>query len=171
MRMDRPTASVNVLSSLMGLHQRQNAPMDKQPLGVGYRFQKIMTFTIPIHPGAIRRPTTHNLSGIVTIHGLRWQQPKSVGKLDRVLLAVCSVFELDEERLLSHAKPEAIAWPRQIAMALAHENGIGSLSEIGRRLGNRSHGTVWQGIRRVKARCETDARSRSQFERVKGMLE
>ena len=63
--------------------------------------------------------------------------------------------------MTSKRRPNAIAFPRQIAMYLARELTKTSLSEIGDAFGGRDHGTVLHAHRLVKDRMLKDDKTRS----------
>lgn len=56
-------------------------------------------------------------------------------------------FGLSREELLKPDRSRRYAWPRQLAMALAHENGH-SLTKVGRHFG-RHHTSVLHAVKRV----------------------
>lgn len=130
-----------------------------------------MTDTIPIRYGTIPQPTTLNLSRIVTQHGLLAHKNTPLPRFEQVITAVCQTFELDRQKLLSRARPEHLAWPRQIGMALAYQIAGRSLADVGAYFGGRGHDTVLHAIERVKNRCLSDKVCRKQFEQVKGRLQ
>lgn len=68
---------------------------------------------------------------------------------DAAKAAVCEVFGLAIETMTSRRKPARIAWPRQIAMAIAHEQSQLTLQLIGIAF-NRDDGTVLHAIKTVK---------------------
>jgi len=120
-----------------------------------------MTFDITPTPGAILGRTTLNLSRTAAY---------SLDPIDQVINAVCETFRISKHDLLEKTRQQHVAWPRQIAMALASETGDFGLRYIGERFGMKDHGTVLHAKQRVQDRCDTDKRSREQVERVKGML-
>ncbi len=78
--------------------------------------------------------------------------------------AACEHFDLSPEELLSPARTQRIAWPRQVAMYLARELTDESLPAIGRHFGGRDHTTVLHAWRRTAARVANDEVSRQAVE-------
>ena len=63
-------------------------------------------------------------------------------RLEDIERAVCEVFGLAAESLQSGRRDKDVCQPRMLAMYLARKLTRGSLSEIGRHFGRRSHSTV-----------------------------
>lgn len=129
-----------------------------------------MNDQIPIRLGPINRPTTVNVSGFVRRDGCLFMSDDTRELIARIVTAVCAAFGVAEEALISKARPERLAWPRQIAMSLCYQPPAVSLNDVGSHFGGRDHSTVLHAVQRVKARCETDPKSLAEFERVKGMV-
>lgn len=79
--------------------------------------------------------------------------PISIAAIQRAITAEFAILPIE---MVSHRRGPAVAWPRQIAMALAYELTPLSYPAIGRHFGNRDHSTVIHATRRVKARCASD---------------
>lgn len=78
----------------------------------------------------------------------------------KIKLTVAQHFGLSAQCFETARRPQYIAWPRQIAMALVRERTNLSLNEIGQLFGRRDHGTVLHAERRVSERCAIDERDR-----------
>jgi len=85
--------------------------------------------------------------------------------------AICEHFGLSSGELLSAARTQRVAWPRQIAMYLARELTAESLPAIGRQFGGRDHTTVLHAWRRTSARIAADESSREAVENLCRALE
>lgn len=64
----------------------------------------------------------------------------------------------------SSARPEHIAWPRQVAMWMLRAFMGISLVQIGRHFGGRDHGTVLHAWRLVEDRMDTESGTRAQIQ-------
>jgi chromosomal replication initiator protein len=73
---------------------------------------------------------------------------------------VAEHYDIRLADMTSKRRPENIAFPRQVAMYLAREMTVSSLSVIGEAFGGRDHGTVLHACRVVKDRMEVDANVR-----------
>jgi chromosomal replication initiator protein len=91
----------------------------------------------------------------------RRQQPHSIAEIQA---AACDHFGLSADELLSSARTQRIAWPRQVAMYLSRELTGESLPAIGRHFGGRDHTTVLHAWRRTAARIASDETSRQAVE-------
>jgi chromosomal replication initiator protein len=85
------------------------------------------------------------MNGIVT-------GAEKVATIQRVVAECYGLSLID---MCSHARPDHIAHPRQVAMWLCRELTRLSLVEIGLRFGGRDHGTVIHACKAVKNRYET----------------
>lgn len=81
--------------------------------------------------------------------------------VEAVIDTVCKAHALTETQLLSKPRPEHVAWPRQIAMTLAHWLSDLTQPEIAVRF-RRDHQTVRWAVRRVRDRVETNAKDAAQ---------
>jgi chromosomal replication initiator protein len=87
--------------------------------------------------------------------------PRSIAEIQA---AACDHFGLSAEELLSSARTQRVAWPRQVAMYLSRELTDESLPSIGRHFGGRDHTTVLHAWRRTAARIAGDEVSRQAVE-------
>jgi chromosomal replication initiator protein len=76
--------------------------------------------------------------------------------VDLIQRAVCDQFGLTRDELLSDARGQRIAWPRQLAMYLAREHTAQSLPAIGQAFGGRNHTTVMHACKRAAQRLASD---------------
>jgi chromosomal replication initiator protein len=83
-----------------------------------------------------------------------------------IQVAAARYFGVSSEELLSAARTQRIAWPRQVAMYLARELTGESLPAIGRHFGGRDHTTVLHAWRRTSARISSDEASREAVEKL-----
>jgi chromosomal replication initiator protein len=90
-------------------------------------------------------------------------RPRSIGEIQAV---VGEHFGLSTDELLSSARTQRVAWPRQLAMYLARELTGESLPAIGREFGGRDHTTVLHAWRRTTARMASDEESRLVVEKL-----
>ncbi|CAN5590465.1 chromosomal replication initiator protein DnaA [soil metagenome] len=81
--------------------------------------------------------------------------------------AVCALFDLTHDELVSRSKAARVAWPRQIGMYLSRELTDQSLPTIGTRFGGRSHATVLHACKRTADRMRAD---RDAYDAVNGLL-
>lgn len=128
------------------------------------------TDTISIRFGQIAGLTRLNLSRIVTDHNRCAVRKHVPAVLGSIIEAVCSEFGLSYDELMSSRRPDRIAWPRQIAMALAYKLDIGSTSDVAKFFQRTDHSTVVYAVRRVGMRCETESKSKERVERIESKL-
>ena len=76
--------------------------------------------------------------------------------VDLIQAAVCELFGLSREELLSESRSARITWPRQVAMFLAREHTSQSLPAIGQAFGGRNHTTVLHACKRTAQRVADD---------------
>ena len=84
--------------------------------------------------------------------------------------AVCALFGLTHDELVSPSKTARLAWPRQIGMYLSRELTDQSLPTIGRHFGGRNHATVLHAWKRTTARMSTDRDAYDAVTRLLGDL-
>lgn len=108
---------------------------------------------VPIVRGRIRGQTTHP----------RRLSPMFIQRM------VCDEFGLSWDAMTTHARPEHIAFPRQIAMALCHELTTLDYTQIAEHF-NRRNWTVMWAVDRVKNRMATEPDVREQVEKLKARL-
>jgi chromosomal replication initiator protein len=115
------------------------------------------------------RPVTAELANEVLDNlypRARSSRKPTVKSIAEIQAAACDHFGLSAEELLSSARTQRIAWPRQVAMYLSRELTDESLPAIGRHFGGRDHTTVLHAWRRTTARIESDATSRQAVENL-----
>jgi chromosomal replication initiator protein len=90
--------------------------------------------------------------------------------VEQVQKTVALSFGRGVEIMPAKARHARIAWPRQIAMALAYELTGLTMNEIGKRFGGRDHGTVFHAIKAVANRCETEPNAKELVEKLRRKL-
>jgi chromosomal replication initiator protein len=70
--------------------------------------------------------------------------------------AVCEEFCVSPEALHSQSRSREVVQARQVAMYLAKQYTVLSVSDIGRHLGNRTHATVAHALEVLNAALKTD---------------
>lgn len=80
---------------------------------------------------------------------LRPRKP-AITKIRAVQREVCRFYSITLAELLSHKKPVRICWPRQVAMALCYEFGLGTMEAIVAAFKRNDHGTVTYAIDAVR---------------------
>jgi chromosomal replication initiator protein len=103
------------------------------------------------------------LNGLYPSTGQPGASRRTVTQIQR---ATCDLFELSNEELLSNARNQRVAWPRQLAMYLARELTGESLPAIARQFGGRDHTTVMHACRRTSARLAEDELARQAVEKL-----
>jgi chromosomal replication initiator protein len=98
-------------------------------------------------------------------------EPRGPRSVAQIQAAACEHFGLSPEELLSSARTQRIAWPRQVAMYLSRELTGESLPAIGRHFGGRDHTTVLHAWRRTTARLAKDQAAREAVEKLCGELD
>lgn len=73
-------------------------------------------------------------------------------RIDRIQEVVAELADLHLTEMHSLRRARSVAWPRQVAMALARDLTPRSLPEIGRAFGGRDHTTVMHAVRQVAKR-------------------
>jgi chromosomal replication initiator protein len=76
--------------------------------------------------------------------------------VELIQAAVCDLFGLSREELLSESRSARVTWPRQVAMFLAREHTSQSLPAIGQAFGGRNHTTVLHACKRTAQRVADD---------------
>jgi chromosomal replication initiator protein len=114
------------------------------------------------------RPLTGELAGevLATLYPQAATPGQRKRTVEEIQAATCAQFDISSEELLSTARTQRIAWPRQLAMYLARELTGESLPSIGRRFGGRDHTTVLHAWRRAGARISSDDLSREAVEKL-----
>ncbi|HWV87215.1 MAG TPA: chromosomal replication initiator protein DnaA [Capillimicrobium sp.] len=117
------------------------------------------------------RPLDADLAHEV-LDGLYPQRRPVRRSIDEVQQATCEAFGISQEELLSAARAQRLAWPRQVAMYLARELTDQTLPAIGRAFGGRDHTTVMHACRRTAERIAADPEAnavvRDLTERLRG---
>jgi chromosomal replication initiator protein len=90
------------------------------------------------------------------LDGLYRQERPVRRSIDEVQRAICDVFEITPEELLSPARAQRLVWPRQVAMYLSRELTDQTLPAIGRAFGGRDHTTVMHACKRTAQRIASD---------------
>lgn len=78
--------------------------------------------------------------------------------------AVCHVFRVSENDLISPRRSREIAWPRQAGYLLCKELTVLSLPQIGLHFGKRDHTTIIDGLKKAQKRTETNHIWRAQVD-------
>ena len=106
------------------------------------------------------------------LDGLYPQRRPVRRSIDEVQRATCEAFGISHDELLSAARAQRLAWPRQVAMYLARELTDQTLPAIGRAFGGRDHTTVMHACRRTAERIASDPEAnevvRDLTERLRG---
>jgi chromosomal replication initiator protein len=89
---------------------------------------------------------------------------------ERIIAAVASQFQVDEDELLGPRRSRQVALPRQVAMYLLREETNASLPAIGDALGGRDHTTVLYGYEKIADLIETDDFLRKQVSAIRQTL-
>ncbi len=76
--------------------------------------------------------------------------------IDSIQKAVASRFKLQQHQLRQRSNVRSIAYPRQIAMYLAKELTMASLTEIGRAFGGKHHTTVLHSVHKISQEVQSD---------------
>lgn len=79
-------------------------------------------------------------------------------------------FDLPPNAMISGAHQHRIAWPRQIAMALAYELTNLGADDVAKHFAKRDHGTVLHACKRVRARMDTEPKIRAQIDALRERL-
>lgn len=89
---------------------------------------------------------------------------------EAIIDEVCRQFEITRQQLLSRRRPDFIAFPRQVAMALAYEcTALDSIRVA--RLFQRTHGAVLHAMKAVDARIAVSAIAAKQVQACRKALE
>jgi chromosomal replication initiator protein len=81
--------------------------------------------------------------------------------IDKIQRVVAEHYDVRLADMTSKRRPACIAFPRQVAMALARDLTRASYSEIGAAFGGRDHGTVMHACKLITARTTEDPKIRS----------
>jgi chromosomal replication initiator protein len=91
--------------------------------------------------------------------------------VDSIQKSVCEHYDLSLSDMSSRRRPASIAFPRQIAMALARQLTSLSLVEIGEAFGRRDHGTVIHACKRVEQELATNPEAKAVVEKLISQLQ
>ncbi|MEN8695039.1 MAG: chromosomal replication initiator protein DnaA [Akkermansiaceae bacterium] len=91
--------------------------------------------------------------------------------VDAIQKVVCDHYDLSLADMSSRRRPASIAFPRQIAMAMARQLTSLSLVEIGDAFGRRDHGTVIHACKRVEQELETNPEVKAVVEKLISQLQ
>lgn len=92
-------------------------------------------------------------------------------KADRIRELVCNHFGVSVENMKSNSRPNCIAWPRQVAMALEYRLTSMSSKEIALRYNKQDHGTVLHAARLVRDRAEAYPSIKAAVEKLEQIVE
>lgn len=91
-------------------------------------------------------------------------------KPQEVIEAVCQLYNIPQQRLLSAERSREVALPRQIAMYLLHREAQCSLPQIGELLGGRDHTTILYGCQKIEDLLERNEQLRRQVAQIRTQL-
>lgn len=88
--------------------------------------------------------------------------------MPEIVETVCEVFgDVTPAEIMSDQRPDRIAFPRQVAMAIKLEaSPLMSQGQVAKRF-NRDRGTVIHAIKAVKNRCENEPPLREKVNRLR----
>lgn len=92
-----------------------------------------------------------------------------IAKADRIRDLVCIHFGVSLEKMKSSRRPDHIAWPRQVAMALEYKITKMASEDIAVRYNKKCHATVLNAVRVVKERSEAYPSIRAAIEKLEQM--
>jgi chromosomal replication initiator protein len=104
---------------------------------------------------ALRQPITLAVAEETLAEAIR-HSAKTV-RLADIQRAVCNVFGLEPQSLVSTRKGKHVSQPRMLAMWLARKHTRAGLSEIGHFFGRRSHSTVISAQKKIGLWIESNA--------------
>jgi len=118
------------LIRVVAYHSLTGRPID------GALAEEVLTGLYPGAAGGLRRPAAPTVELIQD--------------------AVCELFGLTRDELLSDGRSQRVVWPRQLAMYLSREHTAQSLPAIGQAFGGRNHTTVMHACKRAAERLRSD---------------
>jgi hypothetical protein len=104
---------------------------------------------------------------LITARGPLRNEAPTIGHIQTVVARSYKISRLD---LISARRTQNIVLPRQVAMYLAKKLTLRSLPEVSRLFGGRDHTTVLHGVRKIAARCVSDAAFARQMEVLKAEI-
>jgi chromosomal replication initiator protein len=90
--------------------------------------------------------------------------------IEMILSAVASHYRLDTSDLRSAKRSKDLAWPRHIAMYLAHDILSMSHSRIGESFGNRAHSSVIYAIDKIKEELPKNVQLSQAIQQIRRQL-
>ena len=96
-------------------------------------------------------------------------QPQTI-TVDDVMSAVSKQYNIPEKALLAQNRSKEVTYARHVAVYLSKQLTDSSLSEIGYRMGRRTHATVLHSIAYVREMMENDAALRQQLAQITSTL-
>jgi chromosomal replication initiator protein len=110
-------------------------------------------------------PTAENL-----LKDVLMEEAQNRLNIEAIQKRVADHYQIRHSDMTSKRRPNAIAFPRQIAMYLSRMLTRHSLQEIGEAFGGRDHGTVIHAIKTVENMMETDDSVRGSVDFLKAQL-
>jgi chromosomal replication initiator protein len=114
---------------------------------------------------ALDLPTTEAL-----LKDVLMEEAQNRLNIEGIQKRVADHYQIRHSDMTSKRRPNAIAFPRQIAMYLSRQLTRHSLQEIGEAFGGRDHGTVIHAIKTVENMMETDDTVRGSVDFLKTQL-
>lgn len=110
-------------------------------------------------------PTAENL-----LKDVLMEEAQNRLNIEAIQKRVADHYQIRHSDMTSKRRPNAIAFPRQIAMYLSRQLTRHSLQEIGEAFGGRDHGTVIHAIKTVENMMETDDSVRGSVDFLRAQL-
>lgn len=85
--------------------------------------------------------------------------PAGRATIEDVIARTAAAAGVRAADLVGRSQERRYSWPRQCAMFLCREMGLGSLALIGAAMGGRDHTTVLSAVEAVKARMSAELRA------------
>ena len=98
------------------------------------------------------------------------EMPPARPPIRKIQTIVARFYGIDLIEIFSQRRHASIVFPRQVAMYLSNRLTTRSLPEIGRCFGGRDHTTIIHGVRKIKARRETDPDLAAQLAELERLL-
>ncbi|HLP26520.1 MAG TPA: chromosomal replication initiator protein DnaA, partial [Acidobacteriota bacterium] len=114
---------------------------------------------------ALDLPTAENL-----LKDVLMEEAQNRLSIEAIQKRVADHYQIRHSDMTSKRRPNAIAFPRQIAMYLCRQLTRHSLQEVGDAFGGRDHGTVIHAIKTVENMMETDDSVRGSVDFLKAQL-
>ena len=96
-------------------------------------------------------------------------QPKKVTVGD-IISSVADYYDLTEKQILAANRSREVTHARHVAAYLSKELTESSLTEIGFKLGKRTHATVLHSIETIRNQMEFDASLRQQIAQIEAAV-